>query len=621
MGYQALLFCPDEKLSTVISQLFTELDFSVELVQEPFAAVKKLMAQHYDAVVVDNDNEQNAALLFKSARNSTSNHSSLAIAVVAGQAGITRAYRIGANLVLTKPINVEQTKGTLRVARGLLRKTSEAAGMTAPTASTGAAAASPASPTLVSAPPPGEHDPGEHDRRNPPRLVFSSTPHETSESEASLSQEMRHADPPGGSPGALQESATTTTPAATQNRTAAEKFPARQPAFPGAINSSVNKATNAADDNAVESRAGRKQNKSEADAALAGSSPARNAISAFPPPTGSATAPASAPDVALPKRGANKAVESQPADPSHKPHKRGVFSHDSNSGTTFSSEAVNDSPLFAGGRENSRALSDNKKMLIAAIIVLALAALGYLAYGLLVAAKITGAPQPVKLSQESEGSAGGVNPQPLPAAASSTISSSPATAAPIASSGQQPASAGQPAVLSVVANANTHVANDSAPAGAVEISHPNSKPLQVKSNGTRTKSQSTDESAPQLPVTVASADENNLTGVISSASTSVPKLTLTTLKVSQGVSDGLLIKRVQPKYPRSALLAHAEGTVQIEATINKEGFVKHPKVLKGDPVLARAALDAVSQWRYKPYYLDGAPIEIQTQITINFRPD
>jgi len=99
-------------------------------VHEPFAAVKKLMAQHYDAIVVDSENEQNASLLFKSARNSTSNHSTLAIALVEGQAGVAKAYRIGANLVLTKPINVEQAKGTIRVARGLLRKTSEAAGAT-----------------------------------------------------------------------------------------------------------------------------------------------------------------------------------------------------------------------------------------------------------------------------------------------------------------------------------------------------------------------------------------------------------------------------------------------------------------------------------------------------------
>src|SRR5678810_947624 len=122
MGYQALLFCPDDKLARVVTQVLSDLDFSVETATEPFAAVKKLMGQHFDAIVVDCDNEQNASLLFKSARNSSSNQASLAVAVVEGQAGVANAFRIGANLVLTKPINVEQAKGTLRVARGLLRK-------------------------------------------------------------------------------------------------------------------------------------------------------------------------------------------------------------------------------------------------------------------------------------------------------------------------------------------------------------------------------------------------------------------------------------------------------------------------------------------------------------------
>src|SRR5271155_438979 len=161
MGYQALLFCPDEKLALLLSQLFGELDFSVEVVHEPFAAVKKLMAQHYDAIVVDSENEQNASLLFKSARNSSSNHSALAIAMVAGQAGITKAYRIGANLVLTKPINVEQTKGTLRVARGLLRKnegTKPAGPAAIPVMKPAASAPAPAKPapaaTIPSSPSP-----------------------------------------------------------------------------------------------------------------------------------------------------------------------------------------------------------------------------------------------------------------------------------------------------------------------------------------------------------------------------------------------------------------------------------------------------------------------------------
>src|ERR1700749_949491 len=149
MGYQALLFCPDEKAARGVTQVLSELDFTVEPCTEPFAAVKKLMSQRFDAVVVDCDNEQNATLLFKSARNSTSNQTSLAVAIVEGQAGVAKAFRIGANLVLTKPINVEQSKGTLRVARGLLRKGEP--GKAAAPASAAAPSASPTSSPVASA--------------------------------------------------------------------------------------------------------------------------------------------------------------------------------------------------------------------------------------------------------------------------------------------------------------------------------------------------------------------------------------------------------------------------------------------------------------------------------------
>ncbi len=137
MRYQALLFCPDDKTARVVTQVLSELEFQVD---------KKLMAQHFDAIVVDCENEQNASLLFKSARNSGSNASALSVAVVEG------AFRIGANLVLTRPINVEQSKGTLRVARGLLRKAEAAKPVaTAPDPSTRIAEPSAAQP-FTSAP-------------------------------------------------------------------------------------------------------------------------------------------------------------------------------------------------------------------------------------------------------------------------------------------------------------------------------------------------------------------------------------------------------------------------------------------------------------------------------------
>jgi protein TonB len=62
-----------------------------------------------------------------------------------------------------------------------------------------------------------------------------------------------------------------------------------------------------------------------------------------------------------------------------------------------------------------------------------------------------------------------------------------------------------------------------------------------------------------------------------------------------------------------------EGSVELMATISKTGDITHVKVLSGNSQLSRAATDAVKQWKYKPYLLNGEPVEIQTQVTINFK--
>jgi protein TonB len=98
-----------------------------------------------------------------------------------------------------------------------------------------------------------------------------------------------------------------------------------------------------------------------------------------------------------------------------------------------------------------------------------------------------------------------------------------------------------------------------------------------------------------------------------------PKPLLQRLNISQGVSTGLLIKKVQPSYPSTALTMRIEGTVELLATISKSGDITAVKVLSGDSQLAKAASTAVKQWKYKPYLLNGEPVEIQTPITINFK--
>ncbi len=110
-----------------------------------------------------------------------------------------------------------------------------------------------------------------------------------------------------------------------------------------------------------------------------------------------------------------------------------------------------------------------------------------------------------------------------------------------------------------------------------------------------------------------------LGGIISGTPTAVPKVaTPQRVRVSQGVSQGLLIHQVKPSYPALARQARIQGTVVLQAVIGKDGNIQNLKVVSGHPMLAPAALEAVKQWKYKPYYLNGEPVEVDTTINVNF---
>ncbi len=92
------------------------------------------------------------------------------------------------------------------------------------------------------------------------------------------------------------------------------------------------------------------------------------------------------------------------------------------------------------------------------------------------------------------------------------------------------------------------------------------------------------------------------------------------IRVGGAVVDGLLISRVTPVYPELAKTAHIGGQVVIQAVIAKDGTIQDVHVISGHPLLTQAALDAVKQWKYRPYILNGEPVEVETQITVVFTP-
>jgi protein TonB len=75
---------------------------------------------------------------------------------------------------------------------------------------------------------------------------------------------------------------------------------------------------------------------------------------------------------------------------------------------------------------------------------------------------------------------------------------------------------------------------------------------------------------------------------------------------------------VQPLYPPIARQARVQGAVELRAIISKNGTIENLLVVSGHPMLSAAAIEAVRQWRYRPYLLNGEPIEVETEITVNF---
>jgi protein TonB len=587
MKYNALLFCPDEKTARVVTQVLTDLEFRVEPCSEPFAAVKKLMAEHFDAIVVDCDSEQNAALLFKSAHNSGSNQSSLAVAVVEGQAGVAKAFRIGANLVLTKPINVEQSKGTLRVARGLLRKTE--AGKPASSATTSMQSAAPKSASTPQIP--------------APFLPAQPAPSPIPAVNASIFEVEADPTPePEAAEAALLESM----PAPVPPSAPAKDYPWKPISKPAAEPMAT-----------ALRRAAEATGRSEADAPAPNKNFAAPAVVPHP-----ATTPSHRTSMA-----SGQAAAAAPAKIAPKVHEEEV-------------ENVQlDAPAFRslGDPREKASGGGNKTMIIAAAAVIAVATIGYIGWTKM---ESSAAPAAQNVPAPAHTAQAPVQPpvseevaQPTSSAADSASAaklSQPDSAQPVeqgpditlSTKAERPsaerASADRPSPSkksSSAAASNTPHAPAPVKSAPMVVKNEASSPLppnpfqadaaQPPSAGSLSASSSTNDSA--------------ISGIMSTVAVSTPQPAPQKLKVSQGVSQGLLIKSVDPVYPALARKMRIQGSVELMANIGTDGSITSVKLLSGDSVLSQAAINAVKQWKYKPYYLGDQPVAIQTQITVKFK--
>jgi protein TonB len=88
--------------------------------------------------------------------------------------------------------------------------------------------------------------------------------------------------------------------------------------------------------------------------------------------------------------------------------------------------------------------------------------------------------------------------------------------------------------------------------------------------------------------------------------------------ISSGVMEGRKVSGAEPRYPTIAVAAHIQGTVVLAATISRAGAIENLRVVSGSPMLAPAAEDAVRTWRYRPYLLNGEPVEVETTVNVIF---
>jgi protein TonB len=91
------------------------------------------------------------------------------------------------------------------------------------------------------------------------------------------------------------------------------------------------------------------------------------------------------------------------------------------------------------------------------------------------------------------------------------------------------------------------------------------------------------------------------------------------VRISGMVVAGLLVQQTKPIYPPIAIASRTEGTVVLQATISRSGTIENLRVISGSVMLQQAALNAVREWRYRPYLLNGEPVEVETTVNVVFQ--
>jgi len=641
MATRVLLLSTDEKAVHAITQILDELDVSFEHSSDAPFTLKRLGTQRFDLLIVDCDNAQTATQVFNSARASALNKAAIAIAIVEGKAGVPNAFRLGASLVLTKPVSLEQVRNTLRTGIGMTRKdgpesksASAFATVPPPAPHPSPSPASHAAPSVPPSLPVAFSQPGA-----PIAPAAQSTPATSIPVASSLPPIAQMPVPPVISPvstpapappRAIENPTTPSGPLAPVSIAPVLISPASVAVPSKPVVPQVEKPAPASITSAFLT-----EPKISIDAILEAlpKAPGTSAHSVGSS-TGAAAAPAlskteslssilaSLPETAAPKDGLSKPFhENEPAPDE-------VDSLIDDSAASLRASAV---PAFGGlnkqpfaGLEPPR---HSRLGLIVGGVVVLLAGAATAAWFLkpefrsAVLERYGVIKEHIALWQ-GHSAPDAATPSPAPATPKPPTPSPEATPAIPAESATAPTGSGPtPGTGATPSAASGNDASTSSTTASSSVSTSSTAPVAPatdKSGKAPAPTPAPKEATPAHSATAPSTTKS------SSASPSVPATASARkseiLEVPEDYADDQVIHRVRPVYPKQARGRKLQGTVVLEAIVDKKGKVNSLQLVTGDPVLAQAAADAVKQWRYKPYSHNGDPAEFQTRVTVDFHP-
>ena len=545
----ALLLSPDDQAVNAITGVLEEMSVSCERPLDGISAAQKLSSHNYDLVLVDCENLPAAKLIFDVCRRGKNGHNPIPIAIVDGRAGLPTAFRLGAELILTKPVAKDQARSTIRTAVGRIRKE-----------------------VAVSEP------------VSPPAVVSAPTP--------------SHAAPANTASAAAASAASSPLASFAESLAKASSANAPRTASAAVASSAAGAARSAV-------IAPEDSNPSPARVPLSGLLASAAAPAAVAPPKPGAHTPLSEDPVLaeleMAELGESTTVTlSQPAP---------QLAKAPGSSSPKENAAPYIAPVFSSysqGRQKPRGA-------LVALLVLAVASAGfYTAWtyepGFRTIVQSVAQPQIDRVLAL-------VGMQP---ASSSSSSKPPAPVVP------RPAPAPAP---------DTPVASDSTPtttAAAAPVTNPASitpatavspaattpaKPVSTPGVAVPTAAANPVAPAVSKPEPAKASTPANFAAAPSQAP--LPGENTAVILSSKG-AEKRLAHSIAPKYPADAR-AGAEGTVVLKEVVDESGKVAGVRLVEGDPTLAAAAMQAVKQWRYRPYVRDGKIEPFQTVVILDFQ--